>query len=353
MPSGRGWDIDSDTCAVDDEDVPEYIAKQLPGIAWLVELHLAPQSAPASGISKIQSVAKSIARQFHGIIEDPQNDEIWLPSGVKRFVAPRAATTFDALEMSWWVADNSLRDAQGLNRLVDVMKRTLPEAIPRRYGEYEPPQFKLEVHGEQHFRDFLVNETLMGVYRCTRPVIELSISNSDAPGVDSRGGGYKANRFSVTIEASALQQPGWDKQLRAFWENVSLVLRPLFGDVRILRGFTRHGGSIYPGERHPVLSWWWRGIPNTHALAIVLGPPYETLWAGARDLGRHRDGLIFLDSGDWPDFRTVRSSVGDAPPALAQPEPAPADIGKVGQYIRHAGYPPLFPFPIGAAPQLG
>lgn len=349
MPSGRGWHIGSDTCAVEIEDVPVYIAAHIPGIAWLVELHLAPLSAPVAGISKVQSLAKSIARDFHGVIEDPQNDEILLPSGLKRFVAPRAAKTFDALKMSWWVADDCLRDAHGLNRLVDVMKDRLPEAIPRRYGEYEPPQYRLEVHGEQHFRNFLVNETLMGIYRCTRPVIELSISNSDAPGVDSRGGGYKANLFAVMIEAAALQQPGWEKQLRSFWESVSLLLQPIFGDVRILRGFERHGGSIYGGERHPVLSWWWRGIPNTQALAIVLGRPYDALWAQARDLGRHKDGLIFVDSGDWADFRTVSNIVGEPPRDLALPQSAPSDISTVGAYIEDLLYPRVFPFPTQSA----
>src|SRR5437660_256320 len=82
---GKDWQIAlSGSSRVEPEDMPEEVAGILPGIRWLTELNL-EGDAPDSALALARKVAREIAKAAHGVVEDPQEDAIITPAGVKRY----------------------------------------------------------------------------------------------------------------------------------------------------------------------------------------------------------------------------------------------------------------------------
>jgi hypothetical protein len=349
--SGRGWILNVGTShEVLPEDIPEEVNAALPGIRYLTELSLEPLGAPKAARTLLLRTAQSVAKKAHGAVSDPQEDTVELPAGVKRFAAVPREERVSLLTFSWWFTHDDLLRRDGIDRVVRALESEIPEALPRRYGAYEPPQFQLETTGRAHLVEFLERhaEELV-VWYAHRPVVGLHRSVR-APSRWQRLGKteqYRCQYLSIDVEQMALAQPGWPTALRRLWRCISRELRPLYGEVRTLRGYVRSGARIgidRETESNPTRSWWWKGIPSNVGHAFVVGPPYVDLWPelNARATA---DGLLrFVETTDWAGNEDAAALVGGVPPRLAsveQPMIAPHTWPE-------PAYPPIFPFPRGS-----
>lgn len=81
----RGWQLVVETPEeVDSDEVPEEVSAESPGVRFLTQLRLEPIGAPDSAYKALQRVAKDLAKRSRGVIYDPQEDSVTLPSGVKK-----------------------------------------------------------------------------------------------------------------------------------------------------------------------------------------------------------------------------------------------------------------------------
>ena len=136
---GRGWQLlIGASQRVFPEDIPGEVARQLPGIAYLIELNLSPITAEAARRQQLAKVASMLAKAGHGVILDPQTETITTPAGIKRFASPGPSEDASLLTFSWWMARGELVERSEVSTLLDALAATLPEALPRRYGQYEP-----------------------------------------------------------------------------------------------------------------------------------------------------------------------------------------------------------------------
>jgi hypothetical protein len=311
------------------EDVPDEVAKLIPGIRHLIEINLEGRR-PHEALRLAQSTANSVARATHGVIVDPQEDTVRMASGVKRFVPPKREENFEVLALSWWFMDGPLLTPAGRKDFFGLLERMLPEALPKRYGLYEPPQHLYAETGKAHLLNFL-EENLheLKVFYPRRPVVRLGMSFPAPPGPHKLG--FRTNHISIEVEREALNQPGWQDGLQLFWQTASRLVRPFYGDVRALSGRARHGALLFITPRkgdvttnttptfHPVTSWWWRGIPGTLGLAAVLGSSYRNLWPAFESTAVVVDELAFLSKPDWRSNTECSELLGGVPEPLAQP----------------------------------
>lgn len=330
---GRRWQvIVGPSGRVLPEDVPDDVKAILPGITYLTELNLSPIDAGADGRRLLTRTAKSLAKAAYGVIEDPQDDTLTTPSGVKRFVSLPATESASLLTMSWWTVQGDLARNADASALLDVLQSVLPESMPRRYGLYEPPQHVYAETGRQHFEDFLREHLDDGVvWYPHQPVADVSV------GVPSEIGwnhiGFRCARMSIEVDVDLLKQPGWNAALRTAWERISRVLQPFYGDVRTLKGYTRSRGRYWVGsgtQLHPVKSWWWKGVPSPPAHAIVVGEPYCSRWPALASTSRTNGNLVFVSTDDWSKSDDIYAIIGAPPGDVAQP--------------RQGGYPSTWPF---------
>ena len=330
---GKRWNIvvgSSDR--VEPEDVPEEVMTILPGIAFMTELNLSPIDAADAGRRFLTRTAKSLAKAAYGVIEDPQNDTIITPSGVKRFISLPANESASLLAMSWWMVQGDFARNAAISSLLDVLRSVLPDAMPRRYGLYEPPQHVYAETGRPHFEAFLSEHFESGVvWYPHKPVADVSVSIPREIGWYDMG--FKCATFSIELDIDLLNQPGWNSALNFAWERISAVLQPFYGDVRTLNGYTRSRGLYWAGpeiQSHPVRSWFWRGIPDGPAQAVVIGEPYRSLWPSFASTSRNAGNLSFVSTGDWSRNEDIYAIMDPPPADLIQP--------------RRRGYPPNWPF---------
>jgi len=314
----RGWQI---VCGPPDavlpEDVPEEVSVSQPGVSFLTQLVLEPIGSPASAYAALLRAARAVARAGHGVVLDGQTGELTTPRGVRRFVPETRPERFAVLDLGWWFLGDRLLTPEGLNGLLDIFEALLPEAIPRRYGLFEPPQFQLAQEGREHLAAFLLEhlDDITVLYP-HRPVLGLGFSCARERFHPRHG--FRCNRIDLQVEAAALTQPGWQEGLRRFWLRVCDHLDPFYAEVRTLHGYVPMGatfGGDMNTEIHPIRSRFWRGIPRELGHAVAIGAPYVDLWPQARAAGRPHGDLIVLDAGSWTDGNELTV---DAPEGIRQ-----------------------------------
>jgi hypothetical protein len=182
---------------------------------------------------------------------------------------------------------------------------------------YEPPQNVYADKGRDHFLQFW-DENLhdMIVWYPHRPVTSVHFGLPKPIGAHKQG--FRTNHLNIDIEKGALLQPGWAAALKQFWRDTSILLRSVYGDVRILHGYKWMGATVSGGGQHPVKSWWWAGIPETLGIAVVLGETYQRLWPKFVTQSSISDGLAFASQEDWAKDVDLVEKVGRPPQEQAQ-----------------------------------
>ncbi len=352
---GKGWLLNAGpSVAVTAEDIPEQVEPLLPGIQHVVYLTLEPSGAPEAAFKALRTAASDIARTSRGVVLDPQLDSVELARGVKRYVPVKGAkeARLAVLDMTWWFESESLQDRASLEAFLAALRTDLPEAMPRRYGPTEPPQYELAQTGDEHLLTFLLGHLATGVvWYATAPVAQVSINIKSPTGWQQLGGTmeYRCNRASFRLDAAALLQPGWQTALIRVWKSVSRILRPFYGDVRTLTGYTRTASGLRSdgaSDPPPTKSWWWKGVPQRLGHAAVIGEPYLELWPDFLRHARVEHCLAFASTADWRTDEDVTQVVGEVPARIAMEfMPYQASRPGGGQSIAYPkAYPELFPF---------
>lgn len=315
----RGWQLAvEEPLAVEGEDVPGQVDRSLPGLAFLTEIHLEPVDAPEAARKFATTVAGAIAKAAHGAVVDEQSGTVDLPRGVKRY-RPVPGDSVELLAMSWWWTGDALATVEGFSRFVALLDEHVPEVLPRRYGLYEPPEFKLEEEGIAHLVDFLheAGSAFVILYP-TLPALGLTLNLQDEAGEGAYG--FAAHHLQIDFDRSVLEQPGWETALGRFWQAASWLLDPFYGDVRTLGGYKRRGSRLWvpmDAEPHPVDGPFWAGVPRGPVHAVVVGPPYLEHWPGMEEGAS--TGFRFVSTEAWTGAADALDLVGGVPEALADP----------------------------------
>jgi len=321
---------------VEDEDIPPEVRRSVPGVIYSVLIAI-EGPAPPSAFSTALRIAKTIAACSVGIVYDPQEGSITTPKGVKRFPAPvgdDSPANEGIVSLSWWFADCQRFREVGCRQLVETIRTRLPEALPRRYGDYEPPQYKLKVHGLEHFVEFLVESpNQFVVWYPHEPVLGVSLTVPDRAGATPQG--YRCGWLNIDLNGAMFSSPAWFTELVRFWREVSIIVTPFYAEIR--------------DERAPIKTWWWNGIPSLLPSAIMLGEPYVSLWpAFAANAKLASNGLRYLVAPSSHD--TVAKLTPPPPQDLLQPPDRRIEIDPVtGEvlsiyYYSDVRYPPMWPF---------
>jgi hypothetical protein len=262
---------------VEAEDIPVSVFRELPGIGYLVEANI-EGNPPVSDRKKAMRLAKSLARSARGILVNPQEDTIETARGAKRVDLANAPKEEGDLKLSWWFEDADSFEKSGYARLVEVFESHMPEALPRRYGLWEPPQFKFAEQGREHFLSFYRENLRKGmVWYANHPFTY--VFDSIPPKVGGSWQGYRSCRLQILLQRCVLQAPGWPLALKRLWLAVAQVVSPFFAEIR--------------EGNEPVKSWWWNGIPSALGLAAMIGPPYDRLWPNFVAVGKNLSPNLF------------------------------------------------------------
>ena len=223
--SGAGWQIVINASdKVLPEDVEDEISALVPGIGFLTELNLEGKSTKQA-VKLLHSTANNIAKRAHGVVVDPQSDSIRTPAGVTRFIPPKKEKSFSVLNMSWWFLNDLMLGQRGRQSFLSLLEKLLPEALPKRYGTYEPPQHLFARTGIKHLERFMTRHLHDRiVWYPNRPVTDVGVSCPEPVGPGERG--FRTHLVEIQIELAVLAQPGWAESLRRIWRTIQPTARP-------------------------------------------------------------------------------------------------------------------------------
>jgi hypothetical protein len=349
---GRGWQIAVDgPLNVEPEDIPAQVRALLPGLRFLTQFYL-EGNASSSAQKKLLSMARGLARSARGVVVDQQQGTVETPRGVQRLEIEPEGTGGGLLQLSWFVEDVAPLTRALPTEMLDLFQRTIPEVLPRRYGLWEPPQFKLATDGIDHLRDFLaknLRDTI--VWYCHKPCQYVFKSIPDRVGATPRG--FRCGRLTLNIDGKAAGDRAWRVELTRLWLAVADLIQPFDAEIRT-------------GEC-PTKSWWWNGIPTSSPSALLIGKPYVELWpdfvseARTSATGLHYREHFVETATDHGEDRIPSPPVSIAQP----PEPVrqtvfdpskPEDVAAMRASmfeVRISPYPEVWPFDGPVSPPLG
>ena len=246
--------------------------------------------------------------------------------------------TRDPSWLCYWFKDGEHFHARGFAKFLETLVELLPEALPRRYGDHEPLQFK--VLGS----DF---GPLLGAFSdnpdlCVKAAPPFGDILMSIP-CRKKFSNWHPQHFirkhflltcmKIQVKAANLDNGSAREKLSLLFERLCIDLDVVYAE------FTAP-------QYNPWGSWFWDGLPDRSPRAFCIGPEYRAVWPEAEEFGReigphHR---IFIAARDG-------SGLPKIPPKLLSPTTVPLAAGNMATIVaqnRNLHEPPVlaevFPF---------
>ncbi len=306
----------------EDEDIP---AAYLPILGQrrrrLIRLHIEGQPAPER-LAAFDNWLSDVIADTNGVLIDEQAGTYLTAKAC--LPLPDTANEDDASawgQMSFFFEDVEAFVPVMLPAVLEIIRTTLPEAMPARFGQYEPLQGTVE-DGDVSALLAAFNDDPDQFMKARAPFAHIYSNIACEAELKKwhpnhfRRRHFLAGRLCFELRPKALTEPRLQKLM---WE-ISKCLNAFYAEIR--------------ASECPVRAWFWRGLPAGPVRAFALGPPYVDLWptASASVVDRHGDLLLVAP--------TRLDATLPEPPAHLQ-DPGNAFVAHAPETPDHA---PVFPF---------
>jgi hypothetical protein len=219
--------------------------------------------------------AKLFAKTLDGAVVDQQTGEIWSRSQSRTIQRPSRQERVAAVDLTWFSLRKHL-PVEASSLMVSAAERYLPEALPRRFGQYEPLQGKYVDVGEEGFK------------RAWRAATSSLFFSGSLPCIGGNLNAGPNERFldnywsmSMTFLAEALKEHGWRDAVRRLFTTLADELHAFYSSAQVSRNNIWSGRSLWmDGETElPIRTLrfrqGWLGLPPTPTWWSWFGAPYS------------------------------------------------------------------------------
>lgn len=133
---------------VEAEDVPEDVTATVLDVTHV--FYVTVEGSAAADIPHAVRFARTLAQALGGVVTDQQSGQIWARGGERAPATPERNERVKVINLDWYTRRMFVGPDCGA-QYVGICRRLLPEALPRRFGEYEPLQGKLAGAGDGGF----------------------------------------------------------------------------------------------------------------------------------------------------------------------------------------------------------
>ena len=244
------------------EDLPSPVQQVLRGRAFLLEMNL-PWGLDKKDMSRAFALCEHLARECDGAVFDPQEDRLRYPV-VPEKPARRepALTPIRQLTLEWYFQASDAND--GL-RFLETTRQIWPEAVPTRFGQYEPLRSKMtDRDGEDAFLGQWQPGNSSFFWKAKKPVFGGSIFWS--PELEPPDGARPKVTLSLDMNATAIETDHLicDRACFDLFAAIAEELGAFFGAGYVTRGvLTGSRGARWYGQGTEKFSddwisgWWW------------------------------------------------------------------------------------------------
>jgi hypothetical protein len=310
----KNWQVViSHSLSVEPEDIPDNIMQLLPGISYLTEVNIEPISAPDKIRRETIRLCNTIAKEIKGVVEDPQTGIVKTPSGVKKILCDSSDNRDKStISISWYFDDADFYKSDKIDRFIDLLQKYMPDALPRRYGRFEPPQHKFTETGKAYLIEFWKQESGI-VWYAAKPFTYLLPSVPNFHEELKSGLGmwkkYRCGKIELQMLRDVFFQGDWNLAVKRLFIEVARILNVFYAEI------------IDERLRDNRFAWWWRGIPKDLGYAAILNQDYTNQF---RDFEKIADkisnNLYMVDFFGESNFKSVIEKVGKVPLNIAAPD---------------------------------
>lgn len=269
--------------ATESEDLDEGLAALVTPPCWLTELGV--PGFTKRGIEVAKELARHIADTCQGAVLDPQvGSVIWPESPPKLVQSPSKDERIREINLEWYLPPSKAAADTAL-AFLGTLRRYCPEAVPVRFGKFEPLQGRLEPGRDEPFfaawsdtgRDPLGMLILKSKAPCFGGFIHLPGSRP------LRAGDRPVTKISLQFDGRIVcTDESWREKVVSLFIELSGALGAFYGRGYVLRNIiASRGSSAFDGksETYPsaAIRGSWCGIPPTPAWLLWFGGPYTPL----------------------------------------------------------------------------
>ncbi len=189
----------------------------------------------------------------------------------------------DIVEVRWYHLMDEVRD-DFPQRYLDLARQYLPEALPKRFGSYEPLQRNLARDGDQAFVKFFSEDcdvSTVGSFPTAGAYFKGVFGGHMKQDRPTRKGDVQV--VSISIHRLALEDPRWREALERFFIAVAIELRSFYATAEVDSGWGWNGRSLWCYASKPSLysqkeAWGqWLGLSPHPVWMAWFSPLYSDL----------------------------------------------------------------------------
>jgi hypothetical protein len=291
---------------VEIDDLEGAVAGTVRAPKWQVEIHL-PGGFDESADGWAVDLAAHIARSADGVVYDPQREAIVWPTGITPRARGATSERIRTIELEWIVPWSRVPEDMPI-RWLGIVREVWPEALPTRFGTYEPFQGRLDRDGDDRFAaEWRSVEQypwggllfMKGAAPCFGGYIQIP---------DRRGDQVPCLSINLSLDARPFHRDpnATDRSVSRLAELCG-AFRAIYGDATVRRNWILERGRLWsdgatehwssPLRRGGLFG----GLPAVRPWVAWYGPEYAPLvrpWLA--DVATDREGGILVRHGLLP-----------------------------------------------------
>ncbi len=259
---------------VEAEDVPHDVMAAVLGVSHVY--YVMVEGSAEAGRPFARRFARRLAQEFGGAVLDRQADEVWTRGATRQVAEPSRVERADVVELNWYVSSVSLVADVGAE-YVRLCRQLLPEALPRRYGEFEPLQHKLADTGDVGFASAWRAAGAMLFFSASPPCLGGALyagARESTP--------HAVWKMSLEVHRRPLAEILWRDAFRRLFIALAENLHAFFASAEVTRGHIWNGRSMWSDGNSewavsPLRHDGWKGLPPYPVWWSWYGQPYLDL----------------------------------------------------------------------------
>ena len=313
---------------MEDEDIFEDFQPVIGKKRQMVRVHLEGQLT-SGDCTIVEAWFRETLLATKGVLIDLQSDT-YQTTHKSGKIKPVARETKTSNWMTFQFVDGEAFYHTGFAVMLERIAEIMPEALPKRFGPWEPMQYKIE-NGDctQLLTEFkqdpgfiLKAQTPFG-HIFQRFPSKKTFERSHPQHFIKRD--FLVGCVSFEIKPRLFDSPVLFAKLMELFEHLCIDLDVFYAE-------------IIEGTDMPNGSWFWRGLPRGNAHTVCIGPPYNDAWPqftqAASKIGKHHHIITTDRFGSVPPL---------APLELQEPRQPGLD-GNANIRDVEPNYAPVFPF---------
>ena len=287
------------------EDLPPPVLANAVGITFMYQFVVEGSSRPSFKLA--ERLARELAAASSGVVYDPQEDAVtWPRSSTRKYEAPRDEF-MDVVRYSWYIRrEDGVKDLP--RTLLREVETFVPEALPRRYGGYEPLQFTYEEFGEETFVEQWRAESMGLFWKATKPCFSGSTFGLAAE-LGRPPLPHPVGNVTFSFDSRAFDDQRWRRDLLAFFVSFAETSGAFCAVAEVDRTIRYTGGNLLHGpeaETHWGLAVRneWQGLPPEEPWLLWFGPTYCAFLG--LELEGHKDAGRLLQRHESPSQKPSR-----------------------------------------------